>query len=103
MDDLDNRVARSQLEFLREALQAEVSELARRLKVEAQLQELGGKLEKMDTELEAKRRMLRLVEDTELQLALEHAGLSGDQAERLSGEAITEVRLLVTVELAVRS
>jgi predicted RNase H-like nuclease (RuvC/YqgF family) len=92
MDVPDDSAARSQLERVREALQAEVTELStQRQELEAQVKALGGELEEVNRTMEAKHRMLRLVEATEQQLAHQQEGLHGDDAGH-DQLATTEVR-----------
>jgi hypothetical protein len=84
MDSQDAARALAMLHDLRGSLQAEVTKLKTRR------QELEGELKGVDLELEAKRRMLGLVEATEQQLSHPQAGLP--RPENLSVQAGTEVR-----------
>jgi hypothetical protein len=84
MDNPDAARALAMLHDLRGSLQAEVT------KLETKHQELEGELQGVDVELEAKRRMLGLVDATEQQLSHQQAGLS--RPEDLSVKTGTEVR-----------
>jgi DNA repair exonuclease SbcCD ATPase subunit len=93
MDHPDDHAVLSELDKLREALQAEVTKLSKQRKeLKAQLKELGGKLKGVDTELEAKQRMLRLVKATAQDLGRQQGGLDESGQDHLSVEARIEVR-----------
>jgi DNA repair exonuclease SbcCD ATPase subunit len=101
MDKPGDHEVLSELDQLREALQAGVSELSKqRQELEAQREELEEKLEGVDTELEAKQRMLRLVEATAQELAQEPQSLDESGPQHVSVEASTEVRRRSMAELA---
>jgi predicted nuclease with TOPRIM domain len=75
MDDQDPHRALSVLLDLHEALQDEVNGLSTtRQELQAKLEALEGELKGVDTELKAKRRMLKLVLDTAQELSNQHVG-----------------------------
>jgi vacuolar-type H+-ATPase subunit D/Vma8 len=86
MNAPDDHAALSLLEKLREALSAEVVEL------EHELEGAGGEVEAQGAKLEAKLRMLSLVEATEQHLGDQHAGLHEGGPVDVSVDASAEVR-----------
>jgi hypothetical protein len=93
MDDALRGRGLALLAEVREDLLSELGELAdKRQALEAQLEAIGKELKKVDVALEAKQRMLGLVEATEQELSHHQEGLHETGPDHLSVEASTEVR-----------
>jgi hypothetical protein len=86
MDERYGNEALAPLLRVQSTLQAEVTKLLK------QRQGLKAQLEGVDKELEAKQRMLRLVEATAQDLGRQQGGLDESGQDHLSVEASTEVR-----------